>query len=89
MLVILVPVNLLWRVKISLRRKLALASLFSVTILIMVFAIVRVAVVSAYSHQPDQTWLFLWDSIEQTVGKCSFEILQSLTPRFQMTHSSS
>lgn len=69
-IVILVPVNLLWKVQMSLRRKLALASLFSMTILIMVFAIVRVIVVSSYSHQPDQTWLFIWDSIEQTVGRC-------------------
>ena len=59
-LVILVPVNLLWKVQISLRKKLALAVEFSITIIIMVFAINRVVVVSSFSRQLDQTWLYMW-----------------------------
>ncbi|KAL8881565.1 MAG: hypothetical protein Q9198_001254 [Flavoplaca austrocitrina] len=34
----------------------------------MVFAIIRVVVVSSYSHQPDQTWLYLWSGVEQAVS---------------------
>ena len=33
----------------------------------MVFAIIRVVVVSSYSQEPDETWLYMWSSIEQTV----------------------
>lgn len=67
--VILVPVKLLWNVQISLRKKVALAGVFSITLIIMVFAIIRVVVVSSFSHQLDQTWLYMWSSIEQTVCK--------------------
>ena len=58
---------MLWKVQITLRQKLALGGVFSLTIFIMIFAIIRVVVVSGNSHQPDQTWLYLWTSIEQTV----------------------
>lgn len=34
----------------------------------MVFAIVRVAVISSHSYEPDQSWLYLWSSIEQTIS---------------------
>lgn len=69
-LVILVPVNLLWSVRLSLRKKLALGSIFSITVFIMVFAVIRVVVVSSYSSMPDMSWLYMWSSIEQTV--CEF-----------------
>ena len=67
--VILIPVRLLWNVQISLRKKLALTGLFSITVIIMLFAIIRVVVVSSDSHRLDQTWLYLWSSVEQTVCK--------------------
>ena len=36
----------------------------------MVFAIIRVVVVSTFSEQLlDQTWLYMWSSVEQTVCK--------------------
>lgn len=58
---------MLWNVQISLRQKMALAGLFCITFVIMVFAVIRVAVVSAASQRPDPTWLYMWSSIEQTV----------------------
>ncbi len=67
--------NLLWKVQISLQQKLALAGIFSLTVFIMIVAIVRVVVISSASEQPDQTWLYMWSSIEQTVGM-SFESLE-------------
>ncbi|KAL8889133.1 MAG: hypothetical protein Q9192_006063 [Flavoplaca navasiana] len=66
--VIFVPVNLLRKVRLSVRKKLALGGLFSITVIIMVFAIIRVVVVSSYSHQLDQTWLYLWSGVEQAVS---------------------
>lgn len=75
--VILVPVNMLWKVQISLRQKIALTGIFSITFIIMVFAVIRVVVVSATSQQPDQTWLYMWSSIEQTVCKYLLHGLES------------
>lgn len=63
-----VPVSMLWKVQISLRQKLALAGIFSLTGFIMVFAIIRVTVVNSESNIADETWLYLWSAIEQTVG---------------------
>lgn len=63
-----VPVSMLWKVQISLRQKLALTGIFSLTVFIMVFAIIRVAVVTSESDMPDETWMYLWSAIEQTVG---------------------
>lgn len=71
-LVILVPVNLLRKVRLSVLKKLALGGLFSVTVVIMVFAITRAVVVTSYSHQPDQTWLYLWSGLEHAVCEWSF-----------------
>jgi len=59
---------MLWNVRISLRQKLALAGIFSLVIITMTFTIVRVAVVSSTTKQNEVTWLYLWSSIEQTVG---------------------
>lgn len=68
--VILVPLNMLWRVQISLRRKLGLAGIFSLTVFIMIIAIIRVEVMYDERAQADGTWLWTWSSIEQTVGVC-------------------
>lgn len=35
----------------------------------MVFAIIRAIVVSSYSQELDETWLYMWSSIEQAVCK--------------------
>ena len=67
--VILVPVNLLWKVRLSLRKKLTLGSIFSITVVIMVIAVIRVVVVSNYSSEPDMSWLYMWSSVEQAVCK--------------------
>ncbi|CAL8574177.1 hypothetical protein XPA_000145 [Xanthoria parietina] len=67
-LIIIVPVNLLWKVKISLRQKVALGGIFSITVIIILFAIIRDVMVSSLSQLLDQTWLYLWSSVEQTVS---------------------
>ena len=81
-LVILVPVNLLWKVRLSIRKKFALGGIFSITVIIMIFAIVRVVVVSSRSQQPDQTWLYMWSFIEQ--GVC---MLLSFSIPFRSNHA--
>ena len=48
----------------------------------MVFAIIRVVVVSSYSHQPDQTWLYLWSGVEQAVCKLDFYKLREIDSQY-------
>jgi hypothetical protein len=66
-IVITIPVLLLWKVRISLRRKLALTGIFSLTIIVMIFAIVRVAIVTTDNSNADISWLYMWSSIEMSV----------------------
>lgn len=72
--VILVPVNLLWRVRLSIRKKLALGGIFSITVVIIAFAIIRLIAVTTYSLEPDESWLHMWSSIEQAVCTLSTAI---------------
>lgn len=67
-MILSIPTSLLWKVKISLRRKLALMGIFSLVIITMVFAIVRVAVISSESRQPDTSWSYMWSCIEQVIA---------------------
>ena len=70
MKVITIPVSLLWRVKMPLRQKLALMGIFSLTVIVMIISIVRVAVTRTSDKvNADQTWLFVWANVEMGVGK--------------------
>jgi hypothetical protein len=73
-----IPIIMLWNVRISLRKKLALIGIFSLTVIVIVFAIVRVAVVTSYTKQSDITWLYVWSNIEMSVGKCFTRLPQSI-----------
>lgn len=66
-LVILLSTNILWTVRISLRKKLALAAIFSLTFFIITVAIIRVSVVTD-GQSIDFTWLLFWGGIEKSVG---------------------
>ena len=61
--------NMLWRVQMSIRKKLALTGILSLVVVTMVIAIVRVTVVSALTRQLEISWLYIWSSIEQCIGK--------------------
>jgi len=63
----LVPLSLLWNLRIGLRQKLGLAGIFSLTVVIMVQSIIRVAVLGGGS-QFDLTWSWTWGTTEVTVG---------------------
>ncbi len=62
--VITVPILMLWNVHISWKKKLALIGLFSLTIIVIIFSIVRVAVVTSRKSQADVTWLYMLSNIE-------------------------
>jgi hypothetical protein len=58
----------LWKTKISLRKKLILLSIFSATIFIMIVAVIRVAVGMTYDRQINIDWLCFWSFVEVDVG---------------------
>lgn len=64
---------MLWKVRISTRRKLALGGVFCVTVITVIFAIVRVAVVAtSASGTADMSWLYAWSNIEAGAGTAPF-----------------
>ncbi len=68
-LVIFLPIHLLWRAKITRRQKLLLSGIFSLSVVIIIVAIVRVAVNTPKpGQQLESTWVFLWSFIESSVG---------------------
>ena len=58
---------MLWKVRISIRKKLALIGIFSLTVIVMVFAIVRVGVVSTKDRIADISWLYFWSNVEMVI----------------------
>ncbi|KAF2274028.1 uncharacterized protein EI97DRAFT_382156, partial [Westerdykella ornata] len=64
--ILVIPFTILWQVRLSMRRKLALGSLFAITLFVILCAILRMTVVehSAINGQMDVTWLYLWYKIE-------------------------
>ena len=66
--VLVLPINLIWKLKIHIRQRIILGILLTLTIFVIVTAIVRVTIVLEQSRQLDLTWIFTWSAIEQTVG---------------------
>ena len=67
----LIPTTLLWKVRLPLRRKLAIISLLSLGLVTIVFAIARTAMVASTRQGGgnfDVSWLYLWTAIEPVVG---------------------
>lgn len=60
---------MLWKVRISMRRKLGLIGLFSLTGVIIAFAITRVSLVSSSKFQYDVLWLYNRGNMEVYIGK--------------------
>ncbi|KAI9751516.1 MAG: hypothetical protein M1815_001087 [Lichina confinis] len=73
-LIMSIPIHLLWKVQISLRRKLLLGGIFSLSLVIILFSILRIALITKTRNSrkllPEQTWVFLWGYIEASI-ECS------------------
>ncbi|CAD6443768.1 4c810b13-d3d1-4626-acd8-513defa6fcaa [Sclerotinia trifoliorum] len=69
-MIMAIPFCILWTVRLSRKKKLAFAGIFSLAVITMIFAIVRVAVNIGSPHSTlfDQSWLYTWSLIEQTVA---------------------
>ncbi|KAI1493659.1 hypothetical protein F5X96DRAFT_620776 [Biscogniauxia mediterranea] len=66
-LIVAVSANIVWRVHLPWRKKLLLAFICSLTIFMMIVAIVRITV-GAPGKAPDLSWLLLWNSVEMTLA---------------------
>jgi hypothetical protein len=82
--VMMLPISILWNVRISFLRRLALAGVFSLVVITMIVSIVRVTVVAEKAasnrkgKQVEITWLFMWHFIESSVGRSGRGTLSSL-----------
>ncbi|KAF5877156.1 uncharacterized protein Bfra_001519 [Botrytis fragariae] len=65
-MIMAIPISMLWAVRLSRKRKLALAGCH--IMISMIFAIVRVAIVSSHSHRVEESWLYTWSFVEKTVA---------------------
>ncbi|KAL8980505.1 MAG: hypothetical protein Q9205_004430 [Flavoplaca limonia] len=66
-LIIAVPVKILWDVQISLRSKIGLIVLFSLTIFTMIVAILKVTL-TLQTDREDDSWLYMWAGVEPAVA---------------------
>ena len=56
-----------------------LMAVFSLTLVVIVVSIIRVAVVNTTTKNPSISWLYLWSSIEMATCGCSRLLLEILT----------
>lgn len=61
---------MLWHVRIPLRQKLILIGIFSVTVVVMITAIIRVGIVNSIDENAEISWLYLWSNIEMATCMC-------------------
>ncbi len=69
LLVIAVSTNILWKVQISTRKKLALAGICSLTALIMCISAIRISLGSSGGRLDDASYVSL-GGVEIAIGKC-------------------
>lgn len=60
--------RLLWNLQISVKEKFALGAIFSVGVIKITFAIIRVVKIGASSQHVNPIWLALWSMIEASVA---------------------
>ncbi|KAG0645363.1 hypothetical protein D0Z07_9041, partial [Hyphodiscus hymeniophilus] len=65
-MIMAMPLNLLWKVKISRKEKMGLAAVFSICFIIIIFAIIR-AVQITFTARNDAVLLALWGILESSI----------------------
>ncbi|KAL8770310.1 MAG: hypothetical protein Q9209_003946 [Squamulea sp. 1 TL-2023] len=89
--ILAVPIKILWNVQISLRSKIGLVVLFSLTIFTMIIAILKVTL-TLRTDREDDSWLYMWAGVEPAVAiiiACgiSYRALVSKEPRSSNKYS--
>ena len=64
---------LLHGLRVNQKEKVALASIFSLSAIVIIVAIIRVVQTSATTQHVDPVWLALWSTIESSIGKTSVD----------------
>lgn len=59
---------MLWHVRIPLRQKLILMGIFSVTVVVIIIAIIRTTIIKLENGYIDISWLYVWSSVEVSTG---------------------
>lgn len=59
---------MLWHVRIPLRQKLILIGIFSVTVVVIIIAIIRTTIIKLENGYIDISWLYVWSSVEVSTG---------------------
>ncbi|KAF2705459.1 hypothetical protein K504DRAFT_414361 [Pleomassaria siparia CBS 279.74] len=68
-LIMSIPFNILWRVRLSPQQRIALSGIFSLVLITIIFAIVRAAITTVgVTNQMDPIWMYLWTNIELNVA---------------------
>ncbi|MCJ1379814.1 hypothetical protein MMC17_002917 [Xylographa soralifera] len=67
-MVISIPVILLWRIKINLRQKLYIVAMLSLSGIIILIVVIRVAVTALTTGIVDQPWIIFWQIAEPSVA---------------------
>lgn len=67
--VITIPILMLCNVRISWKKKFALMGIFSLTVIVIVFSIVRVVLIYSENRTADVSWLYMWYNIEVAICK--------------------
>ncbi|KAL9576332.1 MAG: hypothetical protein Q9212_007191 [Teloschistes hypoglaucus] len=68
MIVMTLGLRLLWNLQISVKEKFALGAIFSVGVIKITFALIRVVKIGASSKHVNPIWLALWSMIEASVA---------------------
>ncbi|MCJ1273487.1 hypothetical protein MMC21_001279 [Puttea exsequens] len=75
-MIMALPLYLAMRVQLPWTQKLALGGIFSLGIIVILFAIIRIVVTNQHDSHPEVSWLNLWSQIEASVAV----IISSLAP---------
>ncbi|CAD6580171.1 MAG: hypothetical protein ASARMPRED_009375 [Alectoria sarmentosa] len=86
-MILIIPVIGLWKVQISFKKKLALLGIFCLTVITILFAVIRIAVMPNKTSTADITWLCFWAHIE-TGAAVIVACLASFRQLFVMSNQS-
>jgi hypothetical protein len=73
-MIMLLPLKLIWILRLPLSQKFAIGTLFSIGIICVVMAIVRTVQIGSQAKSdstPSSSWLAFWGMIEAGIGKHS------------------
>ena len=68
LMIMALPISLAWRVRLPWSSRLALFGVFSLGLLIIIFAVLRIVFTNTHDTRPELTWLTIWSVIESSVA---------------------